>query len=594
MENLKMLNKVINDSQNYAVIYARISSKNENNSINAQIKLGEDVINKNNLLLYDTYIDKISGKTTSPKERKGFSRLLEDAKAGLFKTLVIYRLDRLVRRYDDWIETKKILNKLGIKILFSDTNQALLENSPQSEFFQNFSVMIAEMEPDTISLRASQGRIFRRKSGAYTSPKAPFGYIKQESNDRRKSKSIFIQEPIKLAFIKYIFFVFHRLIIEEKRSDSSNPQASINTLYNSLQNTLEYIEANIDLRDIPLRNNTKYASLEAELFGVINKYIENTDVKSVKKEISEVKFYYLFSKGNTTKKNSAYLSACLRNPVYAGCILLDSNHPFKGLSYSTDEKTGITSFKERLDSEAFVNTNNLVGIIPSSIFKTVYSYLTYKSLIKIDRTPNFLLKGSLICSKCNKKLKLIDDNYLSCKGTRCHPFLKYDLLKFIIDKIIDNCLSISQTPLEQFINKLSRKIEIKNQNIKYQTLNKYEAIYNYLSSNDVSYVDKIHQKDIAIKSYVSSCNKYRTKLSYLNQLFDEVNKINKKCSSKPQLENNSVLLKQVKEKIVNHIMNNEEFFIPIFSEIIKEIKVDINYEQSPIEGKLNIRYEFTP
>lgn len=41
-------------------------------------------------------------------------------------------------------------------------------------------------------------------------------------------------------------------------------------------------------------------------------------------------------------------------------------------------------------------------------------------------------------------------------------------------------------------------------------------------------------------------------------------------------------------------MNNEEFFIPIFSEIIKEIKVDINYEQSPIEGKLNIRYEFTP
>ena len=73
-----------------------------------------------------------------------------------------------------------------------------------------------------------------------------------------------------------------------------------------------------------------------------------------------------------------------------------------------------------------------------------------------------------------------------------------------------------------------------------------------------------------------------------------VNKINKKCSSKPQLENNSVLLKQVKEKIVNHIMNNEEFFIPIFSEIIKEIKVDINYEQSPIEGKLNIRYEFTP
>ncbi|WP_447410884.1 hypothetical protein, partial [Clostridium perfringens] len=76
--------------------------------------------------------------------------------------------------------------------------------------------------------------------------------------DRRKSKSIFIQEPIKLALIKYIFFVFHRLIIEEKRSDSSNPQASINTLYNSLQNTLEYIEANIDLRDIPLRNNTKY------------------------------------------------------------------------------------------------------------------------------------------------------------------------------------------------------------------------------------------------------------------------------------------------------------------------------------------------
>ncbi|MCS4570041.1 recombinase family protein [Clostridium perfringens] len=60
---------------------------------------------------------------------------------------MIYRLDRLVRNYEDWKQTERLLDSLGIKLLFSDSSQQLPIDSPQSEFLNNITVMLAELEP---------------------------------------------------------------------------------------------------------------------------------------------------------------------------------------------------------------------------------------------------------------------------------------------------------------------------------------------------------------------------------------------------------------------------------------------------------------
>ncbi|MDK0793863.1 recombinase family protein [Clostridium perfringens] len=135
------------EPEKFAAIYARVSSQKENNSINAQIKLGTEKALKEGLLIYNSYSEHVSGLTTSPEERKSFKQLLLDAKAGCFKNLIIYRLDRLVRNYEDWKQTEKLLDSLGIKLIFSDESQQLPSDSPQSEFLNNLTVMLAELEP---------------------------------------------------------------------------------------------------------------------------------------------------------------------------------------------------------------------------------------------------------------------------------------------------------------------------------------------------------------------------------------------------------------------------------------------------------------
>lgn len=140
-------NLINKNPERYAAIYARVSSPKENNSINAQIALGNEKALEKNLLVYNSYTDRISGLSTSPEERNGFKKLILDAKAGCFKTLIIYRLDRLVRNYEDWKQTERLLDSLGIKLLFSDSSQQLPIDSPQSEFLNNITVMLAELEP---------------------------------------------------------------------------------------------------------------------------------------------------------------------------------------------------------------------------------------------------------------------------------------------------------------------------------------------------------------------------------------------------------------------------------------------------------------
>ena len=404
MNNFKELEKVIDNPKNYAAIYARISGKIDNNSISAQIQLATEALKNRNLLVYDVYKDLDSAKKLSPTERKGLSKLLTDAKAGCFKTVIIYRLDRLVRKYKDWLEIKNTFSKLGINLIYSDESQSFSSNSAQGSFFENLMVMVAEMEPDTISQRASKGRIFRRKQGAYSSgAKVLFGYVKSKRALSDNSKSIFINEPVKLAFVKFLYREFNELISKENSTSIIIPK-KLSLLSSILDNTIDFIFNNIHKSELPLSQFENDASIY-ELFSTLNKLRHNTTQESILKDINEVKYHYLFNNETQEKRNTNNLGSCLRNSVYAGYMLEDANNASKGIKYDLDEKDEIKYYK-KLDNEAFTKITNLNGIIPYNIFESVYSYLTYMDLIKIDRSANFVLNGTLKCT-CNKNLLIV-------------------------------------------------------------------------------------------------------------------------------------------------------------------------------------------
>lgn len=591
MNNLKTLDRVIDNPKNYAAIYARISGTRDNNSISSQIQLATNALKEKKLLVYDVYTDFNSAKKLSPTKRKGLSKLLTDAKSGCFKTVIIYRLDRLVRRYEDWLEIKNTFSKLGINLIYSDESQSFPLNSSQGEFFENLMVMVAEMEPDTINQRASNGRKFRRTQGAYScGANVPFGYIKKErdeSDSNKASKSIFYEEPIKLEFVKFIFLEFNSLIVKEKNSISSNSKTYFTLIYKSLAEAVKLIEKYIKKGKILLSELDKDTTIY-KLCSKINNYLREESYEVIYKNIEEVKFHYLIYKATNKERSTNNIITCLKNSIYSGYMLEDSKHPCKGLEYIIDDENLI--YYEALDKKAFIKTNNLNGVIPYNIFENVYSYLTYEALGRIDRTPNFLLKGALKCS-CSKKLLLIDDNYLHCGNSKCKAFLKKDLLEFIVNEVVKDCLSNSNTTIKKFLKTLSIKTELDTSNINSLKKKKFEAVANYINSKDESFINYIYDKNSSIDSYMSLCTQYREKIAYITTLFEKINTSKEYYKSQENTYNKT--LSTINNKITDYILSNEDIFIPIFSEIIKEVKVKLNNESSNEKGNIKIKYEFT-
>ncbi|MDY3207694.1 recombinase family protein [Clostridium baratii] len=583
MNNLK---SVINSSENYAAIYARISSTNDNNSINGQINLAKEVLSKKNLLLYDTYIDHTSARTKAPHQRPGFSKLLRDAKAGCFKILIIYRLDRLVRNFNHWITIKQLLNKLGIQIIYSDESQVSPDDSSYNEFLQNLTVMVAEMEPNTINLRTSEGRKFRRQQGAYNAARtSPFGYIRKSRNvlsENNISKSIFIGEPIKLSFIRYLFLEYNNHIIKEKIDIKNNYIASLEILLDDSRNMLNSIISSLETNSDLITDSISYSKHYIELINSFNPYISSHGLELLMKELKTINFHYFIEKKTGNKKNPGNFNKTLRNPIYAGYMLLDSNHLCKGLKYtSLDGDDDNITYKERIDESAFIKTNNLNGVIPYEIFKTVYSYLAFKDLGKTDRSKDFLFKGKLKCS-CNKKILLIDDLHLHCGDSNCNIFYKDDLLRVILSTIVKDVLSKSTNSFNKFTDDISSKIKLFEGNIKYNRLNKFELLENYLNYDDSDILDSLFNKESLITNNLKMCNEYRKRLSYIENLRETF--IN-------PTENTMFLQDKIDESI-DYILKNEDIFFLLFNELIKEIKV-INYGNQN-SRKIKIKYEFTP
>ena len=580
MNNLK---KIINSPENYAAIYARISSQTDNNSINGQISLAKEFAQKNNLLIYSSYIDHTSAKSKAPQERRGFSRLLQDAKAGCFKTIIIYRLDRLVRNFNHWISIKQLLNSLGIKILYSDETQVSPNDSSYNDFLQNLTVMVAEMEPNTINLRTSEGRKFRRQQGAYNSAKhVPFGYtrhLRKITDENNSSKSLFIGEPIKLAFIKYLFLEFNNYIIKEKKDITNNYIASLDSLFDSSKEILNNIILTLGLNSYILLVDN-YSKHYKELINFLNSYISSNGKDIVIKNLNDINFHYFIDKKTNKRKNPNNFYISLKNPIYAGYMLLDSNHLCKGLKYTAiDNSDDNIIYKEHIDETAFIKTNNLEGVVPYTVFKTVYSYLIFHDLGKIDKTKNFLFKNKIKCS-CNKKFALIDNNLLHCGTSNCFSFYKDDLIQFILSEVIKDILSKTSSNFKKFNDEIVNKINLLENNIKFHKLDKFKILENYLNCEDDTIPNSLLNKDKLISNNIKLCNEYRKRLSYLTKLKEvATNSANKTNDLEIQIN-----------ECIDYILKNEDMFSLLFNELIKEIKVITNGKT--FNGTIKVKYEF--
>jgi putative DNA-invertase from lambdoid prophage Rac len=136
-----------------AAIYARVSTADQNCKM--QIRELNDFVAKQGWEVIETYHDVISGAEAN---RPGLNRLMEDARAGKFDCLLVWKLDRFGRSLVDCLNNIRTLEENGVRFIAVTQNLDTDVKNPASRFLLQVLGAAAEFERALIRERALAGQ----------------------------------------------------------------------------------------------------------------------------------------------------------------------------------------------------------------------------------------------------------------------------------------------------------------------------------------------------------------------------------------------------------------------------------------------------
>ncbi|MDK2563268.1 recombinase family protein [Romboutsia sedimentorum] len=160
-------------------IYSRKSKfTGKGESIENQIQLCMDYgknIGVSDFLVYED--EGFSGKNTN---RPQFTKMIEDAKAKKFDTIICYRLDRISRNVADFSSLIDDLSSLGIG--FISIKEQFDTTTPMGRAMMFISSVFAQLERETISERVRDNMRELAKDGKWLGGQLPLGYDNEVVN----------------------------------------------------------------------------------------------------------------------------------------------------------------------------------------------------------------------------------------------------------------------------------------------------------------------------------------------------------------------------------------------------------------------------
>ena len=563
MQNSDISNNININPHNYAAIYARKSHLIDTHSKETQLKACNARLHELNLQLYGTYYEEVTAVQKTIDKRKEFSALIEAARSGCFKTLIVSKLDRLVRRKDDWIETKRLLNKYDITLSLCDKPIDFDINSPEGNLTLTFELFAAMNEVNSTNTRIKNGKANSRKNGLYSSGRfCPLGYRKVKLPDIKNAYEI---NSLESSIVKYIFELSYINIMTNNTLDYSN-------ILKNLRTTLEDILTHLTLNtwsDFILNSTT---SKLHHYYDLIFKSLSNdTDVKNNIYELNNL-ITSLLKK--TTSQLHNMIKTILINPVYAGLIYINP---------SADKASNIVKNSDntfRLCLDKFYKTSNINGFIPSHIFEKVYCFILSSENINCSDTKEYLLKNKLVCS-CGKKLSLDDNNFLSCKNSACKKYPFDATLKVIIFSLVTTILDKNSSQFNNFEDNIKNRLTYNNRTL--YLLNEKQSKYltEHVNSNNNYYKPLIIEIENKITTQLNLIASDRKVLSDLSKFKEEIFNF---------LKNNGLKsTPYCMEPLINYMILNQNLFYNTINSILKEVK--ISYEPNN-KFSTAIIYEF--
>ena len=107
----------MSDSPKISAIYARVSTTGHGQDVGLQLDDLNALVEDREWVLADSYID--DGVSGAKESRPELDRLLDDARAGRFQVLVVWKLDRLSRSLRDLLHIMDLITerKAGFRSL---------------------------------------------------------------------------------------------------------------------------------------------------------------------------------------------------------------------------------------------------------------------------------------------------------------------------------------------------------------------------------------------------------------------------------------------------------------------------------------------
>lgn len=482
--------------QEYAAIYARKSTKADNNSIKAQKLLAMDIIKKEGLLLYNDYFDVESATKYEPIHRIGFKELMHDAMEGNFKTLVVFRRDRLARKAEHLVEIKKFFKKYDIRIIYSNEGEFQPDDSYISNFIENIIMAVDELEPRILAERIESGKLKQRELGVYSSGgNIPFGYAREPIEGIIEYVCI----PKEIEFVKKVFneyinyssiskgmkklskeiTEFKRLknkkrLIEtgDKKFSKTTPQTIINIIKNPVYAGLQFKNYKLELisEDVFNISDTITPIIKKELFQ---------DCCNVEKAINGDIWYKAIEKWKTSNlkrsgagtkvetqlfKNLLFCKSCGEKIWFTksdlkckkGCVTIPKDKAIKKVLFAILIKL--------VEDELFTKTlKTKIDKLAEEIKKSEDNHSTKEKKIK-NRIVKMICDGKPsddALTKFFNQEKIIKDKLSELKMKRMNLiYLRDNIKSLIISPKVITDIKEKQDYLQEMLKNIVEKVQI--------------------------------------------------------------------------------------------------------------------------------------
>ncbi len=143
-----------------AAIYARVSTVDQDNALQLH-----DLRNYARRMNWE--IVEYQEKESSVKRRPVFLRMLDDARAGKFEVILVWRIDRFARSMKDFIFTTLDLHKWRVRLISTTENVDTGDDNPFAEFQRGLLALLAQLERRIIVTRVNAGIAEAKRQGKH-------------------------------------------------------------------------------------------------------------------------------------------------------------------------------------------------------------------------------------------------------------------------------------------------------------------------------------------------------------------------------------------------------------------------------------------